>query len=133
MSCKVRILWFLKAKFQVENLIYMFKLCWCFANFEGEKKITSLHLKLNSTDLLTRFAAFWHLVQFGFSSLDIGAQFHLDHGSVWRDFSILRENTWADLHITVMFNVWIDLFSDVNMAVERRQAKPQSQQSPPRR
>ncbi|KAE8298296.1 Nuclear receptor coactivator 5 [Larimichthys crocea] len=32
-----------------------------------------------------------------------------------------------------MFNVWIDLFSDVNMEVERRQPKLQSQQSPPRR
>lgn len=42
-------------------------------------------------------------------------------------------NACADLHVTVLFNVWIDLFSDVNMAVERRQAKPQSQLSPPRR
>lgn len=42
-------------------------------------------------------------------------------------------NAYADFHVTVMFNVWIDLFSDVNMAVERRQAKPQSQPSPPRR
>ena len=36
-------------------------------------------------------------------------------------------------NVTVMFNVWIGLFSDVNMAAERRQSKPQSRPSPTRR
>lgn len=62
--------------------------------------------------------------------MDVGTHFHLDPRC---GDSILPERMNLILHVTVMFNVWIDLLSDVNMAVERRQAKPPIHQSPPRR
>lgn len=63
---------FLKAKFQALLVLSQF--------FKGRKGLPSFlfHPKLNSI----RFSAFWLSSSLDFSSLDIGAQFHLDRGSV---------------------------------------------------
>lgn len=61
----------------------------------------------------------------------------MERGSVRRvkvhDHFKKQQSADIKLNVTVMFNVWIGLFSDVNMAAERRQSKPQSRLSPSRR